>query len=195
MRLPNHQPSGWYGSRVDEAPSTRERALEGALALTRAGRSISLDATAAESGLSKPGLMHHFRTKEALMLALVDRVVDHWERELAARLPVPVEQADVGRRLRAYVDWTLSGHFDESDLVMLCDPRLRRPLLDRWTERMSPWLALPARLPLERRARFHAARMLADGAWFADATSTFPLADDERAHVRSIALDLLEDPS
>lgn len=180
--------------RVTTTP-TRERALQAALTLVRAERPVSLDTTAAESGLSKPGLMHHFRTKEALMLALVDHVVDHWERELTDRLAVPLADAGPRDRLRAYVDWALTGPFDESDLVMLGDPRLRRPLRERWTDRMAPWCSLPPGLPAAERARLDAARLLADGAWFADATSTFALPDDERGPVRALALDLLADPS
>jgi len=171
--------------------TAREAALEGGLRLARAGRPISLESTAAEAGISKPGLMHHFRTKEALMLALVDRVAQRWEDELTRRLGVPAAGAGPQDRLRSYIDWALTGHGDESDLVMLLDPRLREALTTRWVERLGPWLALPHGMPAEQRARLQAARLIADGAWFADASGALPLSDDERAHTRAIALALL----
>lgn len=169
----------------------RASALESALELARTGRPVSLDSVATEVGLSKTGLVHHFRTKEALMLALVDHVVDRWERELGRRLDRPVSEALPHQRMTAYVDWALSGDFDGSDLVIMLDPRLRGSLTARWAQRMEPWFSLPPGTPPGRRAHLQAARLLADGAWFADATGVHPLAPDERARTRTIALDLV----
>jgi AcrR family transcriptional regulator len=47
------------------------------LALLRRGVTVSLESAAQACGLSKPGLMHHFHTKQALMLALVDQATQH----------------------------------------------------------------------------------------------------------------------
>jgi AcrR family transcriptional regulator len=40
---------------------------------------LTLDAIARESGLSKGGVMHQFRTKEAVLKALLERQMDHFE--------------------------------------------------------------------------------------------------------------------
>lgn len=173
--------------------ASRALILDGALETLRAGGTVSLESAARRAGLSKPGVMHHFRTKEALMLALVDRVMDGWEEQMTRRLPGPAQSAPVAHRLRAYLDWCLSGQIDEADLVMLTDPRLREPLKARWAERMRPWIALPEDMAPERRARLLAVRLIADGAWFADATVVLGLAPDERARVRALAEDLLEE--
>ncbi|GAA2813738.1 TetR/AcrR family transcriptional regulator [Saccharopolyspora taberi] len=173
--------------------NSRDQLLGLALEVLRSGGTVSLDSVARQAGLTKPGLMHHFRTKEALMLALVDHVIDCWERELADRLPGPLAEAPAHERIRAYFDLALSGTADEADLVMLADPRLRRQLTARWKERLGPWVELPADLPPGERARLTAVRLLADGAWFADATRTFALDDDERARVRALAREMLED--
>lgn len=127
------------------------------------------------------------------MLALVDHVVDAWERELAARLPRPLTQASPRERIRAYLDWALSGSFDVGDLVMLADPRLRDRLTSRWVERLAPWVELPADLPVDIRVRLISVRLMADGAWLADATDVFPLPADERTRIRAIAHRLMED--
>ncbi len=68
--------------------NARHRILDGALELLRAegGGTITLDATAKQVGLTKPGLMYHFPTKEALMLAVVDHVAERWEALLQQRL-------------------------------------------------------------------------------------------------------------
>jgi AcrR family transcriptional regulator len=171
--------------------SSRDRVLGGALELLRSGGTISLESAARHVGLSKPGVMYHFRTKEALMLALVDRVMDGWEEQMARRLPAPAEQVPARERLRAYLDWCLSGEFDETDLVMLTDPRLRGTLKERWAARVAPWVALPGDLPAEDRDRLLTVRLIADGAWFADASGILPLDPDERVRVRAVADALL----
>lgn len=171
--------------------SSHDRILGGALELLRAGGTVTLESTARRVGLSKPGVMYHFRTKEALMLALVDRVMDGWDVQMARRLPGPPEQVPAEERLRAYLDWCLSGEVDETDLVMLTDQRLRATLKERWVARMTPWVDLPEDLAVERRSRLLAVRLLADGVWFADAAGVFVPGPQERARVRAVADELL----
>jgi AcrR family transcriptional regulator len=172
--------------------SAKEQILTGALAMLQAGSTVSLESAARQAGLTKPGVMYHFPTKEALMLALLDRVVDGWERDLAERLPVPVEEAPPGVRIRAYLGWALDCDVDPSDLVMFADPRLRAQLTTRWVERMRPWLELPPDLPPDVRARLAAVRLIAEGTWFAEALCAFPLEGASRDHLRDLALNLLE---
>ena len=76
-------------------PTTRERILEALRAvLARGGASaVTLESVAAEAGLSKGGLLYHFRTKEALYAGLlaeseadvVVQMADRMERMSAAR--------------------------------------------------------------------------------------------------------------
>ncbi|MBC7576530.1 MAG: TetR/AcrR family transcriptional regulator [Tardiphaga sp.] len=60
---------------------SRNAALEAALAtIARDGPGrLTLDAIARESGLSKGGLMHQFRTKDAVLKALLDRQVAYFQ--------------------------------------------------------------------------------------------------------------------
>lgn len=66
-------------------PSRSERSRNAALeaALTIIARDgpgrLTLDAIARESGLSKGGLMHQFRTKDAVLKALLERQVEYFE--------------------------------------------------------------------------------------------------------------------
>jgi AcrR family transcriptional regulator len=60
---------------------SRNAALEAAIVIIARdgpGR-LTLDAIARESGLSKGGVMHQFRTKEAVLKALLDRQMAHFE--------------------------------------------------------------------------------------------------------------------
>lgn len=170
---------------------TRRNILEAALAVLRDGESVTLDSVARSVGMTKPGLMYHFPSKEALMLGVVDHVALRWEEQLRAILGRVPEDAGAADRIRAYVEFALSGACDSSDLAVLGDPRLRAPLAERWTSRLAPWVELPADLPEPARSRLTAARLLADGAWFADATDVFALNAAERAGIRAVAAELL----
>lgn len=172
---------------------TRDQIIDSSLRLLRQGDTVSLESAAREAGLTKPGLMYHFRTKEALMLGLVDAVIDQWVVELSARLGDTPEQATATDRVTAYLRWTLERDFDASDLVMLTDPRLREPLTDRWSERFGPWFAVPDGASAALRGRLAAVRLLADGIWFASATDILPPAQDELETIRTAAVSLLED--
>ncbi|SDK95383.1 transcriptional regulator, TetR family [Glycomyces sambucus] len=172
--------------------SARPQILDGAIAMLRAGESLSLESAAKHAGLTKPGLMYHFPTKEALMVALVDRVVDDWEHEVAAQLDGPLDAAAPAERIGAYLEWALKGEADLSDLVMFADPRLCERLTARWSERMRPWLTVPDGLPAPERARLSAVRLIADGLWFADAMDNLPPDAQEREALRGLARSLLE---
>ncbi|OAN37380.1 TetR/AcrR family transcriptional regulator [Mycolicibacterium iranicum] len=174
-------------------PSSATTILDTARTILDDGATVSLDSVAQAAGLTKPGLMYHFPTKSALMDALVDHVVDSQERELSNYLAVPVELATPRQRLGAYVRWALQSQHRRSDLVMLSDPRLADRMLARWTERFHRWVEVSPDAPAAERARLHAARLLADGAWLADSSRTFPLRKDERPQVLSVALQLLGD--
>ena len=172
--------------------ATRTEILDRALALVRAGRAVSLESAAGAAGLTKPGLMYHFPTKQALMTALVDHLVDDYARAFRARLP----EGSVGtieQRLGAYVDWAFTATIDRTDLVMFTDPRLRDELTARWCERLAEWVDVPEDLPAERRARLLSARLIADGSWFADASGIFPLAAAERRGAWSVARSLIDE--
>ena len=173
--------------------TTRDAILSGALELLNSGGTVSLESAARHVGLSKPGVMHHFRTKEALMLALVDRVAEGWNLELSRRLGSPVEDAPVALRLRTYLEWCLTGDFDEADLVMLSDPRLRQPLLARWVERMAMWVEVPEDLPpgaagLPDRGAAHRGGSLVRGRY-----RRLPPDPELRAGIRAITERLLKD--
>jgi len=191
---------------VSETPraSSRSTILDCVVALIRSGGTVSLESAARAAGLTKPGLMYHFPTKEALMTGLVDHVIDGYVRVFHAHLPAaepdrdpaaPIPVPTPEQRLSAYVDWAFSAEIDQSDLVVFTDPRLRGHLTARWTERLQEWVDVPGDLPPERRARLLAARLIADGSWFADASGVLPLTGAERHSVWTVARDLIEETS
>jgi AcrR family transcriptional regulator len=79
---------------------SRNAALEAAtriIARDGPGR-LTLDAIARESGLSKGGVMHQFRTKEAVLKALLERQMEHFE-EFSTRYMAKVSETSANPNL------------------------------------------------------------------------------------------------
>lgn len=62
---------------------------------------IRLDAVAVEAGVSKGGLLHHFRSKQALLEGVLERLVERFEAEL------PPSGSPPGSFARAWLDTTI----------------------------------------------------------------------------------------
>lgn len=167
--------------------ATQKEVLDHAVAVLRRGDVLTLDSVAREAGMTKAGIVHHVGTKQGLMRAVVDHIVDRWEVEL---LQLAGPDADGQARLRAYVEHAFTGTFDASDLAVLADPNLRERMRQQWITRLTPWLGTPADSG-PRPAGELAARLLADGAWFNQALGVPVVDDSERPALRRLALGLL----
>lgn len=167
---------------------TKPELLDSAITVLQRGENLTIDAVAREAGLSKPGIVHHFPTKEALTVAVVDRIIDRWESGLRARATDDASSID---KLRAYVDYALTETFDPSDLALLADVNLRDRLCTLWAQRLDPWFGNHIEADPASRASLRAARLLADGAWFNAALGIPTVRDDERTVLRVIAIQLV----
>ncbi|MCG5218995.1 TetR/AcrR family transcriptional regulator [Streptosporangium sp. KLBMP 9127] len=85
-----------------DADRTRRALLDAAAAAIRAhGPGVSLDAVAREAGVSKGGLLHHFRTKDTLLVGMVEE----WTARFDAAVQRHVDPDDdrPGRLCRAHI--------------------------------------------------------------------------------------------
>ncbi|RUP82332.1 TetR family transcriptional regulator [Glutamicibacter protophormiae] len=163
--------------------TTKTEILDSALEVLRSGGTLTIDAVARAVGITKPGVVHHFPTKETLTVAVTEHLLDGWEEELAARAGDRTEPVD---RLRAYVELTLLGEMDVADVALVADLRLREKLAALWSARMSSWfgeLDAPALV---------AARLMADGAWIDRSLGLLDLDASRRSAVAGVALELIE---
>lgn len=118
-------------------PSAKERILAAAAQLSHdcGAGNLSLDAIAAEAGVSKGGLLYHFPNKTSLMRALVSQSVAAFEGELeeASRA---CRSSDVETFLSAYVRLTVEHQAtkrpDPAGMLaaMAEDPELLKPVKD-----------------------------------------------------------------
>jgi AcrR family transcriptional regulator len=70
---------------------------------------LTLEAAASEAGLSKGGVLYHFPSRDALVAAMVSRIIEQFDQDIASYLPEPgtPEAGRPGAYARAYVRATL----------------------------------------------------------------------------------------
>jgi AcrR family transcriptional regulator len=123
---------------------SRNAALEAAIAIIARdgpGR-LTLDAIARESGLSKGGVMHQFRTKEAVLKALLERQMVHFEQfstSYMAKVSETSTNPNLATQLATVREAALSPNSAALALVaaMVENPRLMALPREREMERMA----------------------------------------------------------
>lgn len=95
---------------------TKRALLDGAArAVIKHGVGASLDAIARESGVSKGGLLHHYPTRDELLVALaVDLAEGFWN---AVQAQIDPADLQPGRLLRAYVRTNFAEFTDRAQAV------------------------------------------------------------------------------
>ena len=142
--------------------------------------SVTLDAVSGASGVSKGGLLHHFPTKNALLDALFESLLERFDADIEERMRVdPVSH---GRFTRAYLlavadiqdDREDSRHWAQVTIAMLAEPRLRQ----RWRE----WVQARADeyVGTDSSVDAQIVRFAADGLWLSDTTESHDLGPAER---------------
>lgn len=189
--------------------------LDAAEAHLGADGTLSLDSAARAAGVTKPGLMYHFATKEQLLTAILDRLADRYEREMADAVSaltgmasaettgagaapassVPADrviaEATASQRFLAYLGWACRAPLSPADLVIFADPKLRVALTERWRDQLDRWLDVPAGTPSDRRRQLLAVRLMADGLWFDRASGLLETTAAEADSLHAFAQELL----
>src|ERR1700689_5308590 len=104
-------------------PSSRTKILQAAVRVTeRHGITVlTLEAAAEEAGLTKPGLMYHFHTRDDLLMAIQRYLVETWEEQLLTELGKPLEQSTSQERAAAYARVNARGSASKADLAFMVE--------------------------------------------------------------------------
>jgi AcrR family transcriptional regulator len=145
-------------------PTARRRLLEAAATVARRDgpRAVTLDAVAAEAGVSKGGLLYHFPTKDALVEALIEDWLDRFEEE--------IEQGAGDRGwARSYAQAIGGRSADEraTDIALMVAVASGPWELDEVSRRYAAWqkrVVEAAPDPVDATI----VRLAADGLWLAD---------------------------
>ncbi|WP_214410506.1 TetR/AcrR family transcriptional regulator [Sphaerisporangium fuscum] len=172
----------------------RDRILDAAERTLVAGGAdaIRLDAVAKEAGVSKGGLLHHFRSKQALVEGVLERLVDRFEAEL------PPPGSPPGAFTRAYLTATIPdadtpalGHADQVSVAVLAGmsggPEVLAALRHRyesWQRRVEDDGLDPALATL--------VRLAVDGWWTARLLDLAPPHGDLHVQVRARLIEMID---
>ncbi|WP_407565136.1 TetR family transcriptional regulator [Streptomyces sp. 184] len=177
-------------------PSSRTQILEAAVRVVeRAGiTALTLDAAAAEAGLTKPGLMYHFPNRDALLVAIQRHLTETLDRHLRTELGKPYEEATPRERAAAYARCCgQSG--GTADFAFMVASATRPELARLWDELADRWAPEPAGPdPDPEAVDLFLARLAADGLWLFHATAQSTLAPGVAEAVRR-RLAALTDPA
>ncbi len=148
---------------------------------------LTLEATAAEAGLSKGGVLYHYPTRDALVAGMVDRIIEEFDQDIVRTMD---GLAGPGRFARAYVRATVAPSSNRPDredrlgaaliAAAAAEPALLEPLqlaAQRWQARLEddgldPTLATVLRLAC-------------DGLWLCDLFGLAPPAPALRATIET----------
>jgi AcrR family transcriptional regulator len=167
--------------------ATRDRLLDAAerVLLEQGLTGLTLDAVAATAGTSKGGLLYHFRTKDALVVGLVERLGAVFEAELeqaASRgrsiVDVSLCVPDLGDEEQTLVR-ALLAVLRSSDSVEALQPAVQR-LFGRWQELLTEELGDPVLA--------ETVRLVGDGLYLGALVGARPPSADRIAEVRALLL-------
>lgn len=143
---------------------------------------VTLDAVALETGMTRAGLLYHFPSREALILATHEHLTRSWEQELEASAGNTSDRTTDAERHAAYIN-TCARAARRVELLLILESSDNRQLGDLWQQVIDRW-APPA--PIGNDAaeldRF-ISRLAADGLWIHEALSSRPLPEQLRKRI------------
>ena len=154
------------------------------------GGDITYDAVAREAGLTKAGLMYHFPSKDAMMIAIIEHVIGRWQHELQDALGIPLEESTLEQRVRAFVQFTGTGGATPGEFAVFSEAVRRPGLSAPWLDYLQTWFAvdggdLPDATPLLL------VWLAANGLWIAESTGILTLDDTRREALVAALLAIL----
>jgi AcrR family transcriptional regulator len=161
---------------------TRAKLLDAASAVIRRDgpQALTLDAVAAEAGVSKGGLLYHFKSKRELLDALVARWLDDFQDDI---------DAESGGFARRYVAASDGAKAEEAGMLaaLVADPQVLATVRDRhraWQDQVVAEGGDPVDATV--------ARLAADGLWLADLLGVAPPEGELRERVLARLLELCD---
>jgi AcrR family transcriptional regulator len=155
-------------------PSRRTQLLDAAVAVVRreGAAALTLDAVAAEAGVSKGGVLYHFASKRALIDGLLNRWLDAFEAQLTGDdlLAAYVRACDLSRSGSDYnaSEFGMLAAMIEEPAVLA----VARARNAEWMERILAGVADPTDAWM--------VRLAADGLWYSDLLGIAPPRGEDR---------------
>ena len=165
---------------------TQRRLLDvaGELVTESGVMALTLDAVAKRAGVSKGGLLHHFPSKHALLMAMVEDISSRFMGQVAERAGRDPDAH--GRSARAYVRTVVDE--PESEIrrwgALSAAFMSDSSLMEGWRARLAE-LRTVDMAEADDPVGLMVARLAADGLWLADVCGLYGIDDDMRRRISS----------
>ncbi|WMJ69324.1 TetR/AcrR family transcriptional regulator [Stenotrophomonas sp. 24(2023)] len=166
--------------------SKRTRILDAAIAvINREGvHAVTFESVAAESGLTRGGLLYHFPSRQALLRGIDEHLVQQWEASMEQLLGKAAGDATAHERYQAFV--RVSAHSaTRAELVFMLESADPDRDAAPWAGAMQRWApAAPSATDSDAAVLDDfVARLAADGLWIYEAMYHGKLDDAVRARL------------
>jgi AcrR family transcriptional regulator len=149
--------------KAQSAAATHDRLIQAAIDViqNQGIERLTLDAVAKEAQVSKGGLLYHFASKEALVISIIQYLMDDFDTAIVHELNLDDTPESPGRWLRAYVKATFNYTNLPTTLVgnllsaVTLNPELLKPVqsrFDGWQQKFQVSGLDPVRANLVRLA-------------------------------------------
>ena len=144
--------------------SKRDRIITGALELAHCDGfdSLTFDTLAEHVGLSRGGVIYHFRTKNELLEGIAAAFLERWRTEALAALGGPLEEASRTERIEALTRSVLDGEILPGEVsFMLSATPQAETIKNAWDVLRDEWIGEVGELTAMQRV----ALLAVDGWW------------------------------
>lgn len=171
--------------------SSRTEILDAAIRVvdTAGGADITYQSVARAAGLTKAGLMYHFPTKDSMMLAVIEHVIERWQTELQAVLAVPLAESTLAERIHAFVLFAGEGGVTEGEFVVFSEAVRRPELSGPWLEYLHTWFSFGDGVDT---TSLLLVWLAANGLWIAESTGVLTIKPAQRTALVAQLLGLTE---
>jgi len=175
--------------------SNRTRILDAAVrVINRDGvRAVTFESVSTESGLTRGGLLYHFPSREALLRAIDEHLVQGWEASMQQLLAVPASESSAVERHAAYLRVSAQSA-TRAELIFMLESVEPDTDVAPWSEAMARWAPPPPRPGETDPAAWDnfIARLAADGLWVYEGMYNGKIAEDVRTGVVKRLLAMLQ---
>jgi AcrR family transcriptional regulator len=164
-----------------------------AVVLERGASHVTLEAVAERAGLSKGGVLYHFQNKEAMLAALVERMVRTFTAVVEEKRRLL--GGDPSRALEAHVEavFSMGDQMNDAACALLpalaSNPVLLEPLRALYREHHRELAA--SRVGQDQAA---IVSLALDGLWLMDMFQISPLAPADEARIKALLLRMASEP-
>lgn len=177
-------------NKTAQSDHTRNAILDAAnrVLIEKGAECFTLESVAAEAGVSKGGLLYHYRSKNELITGMMARSIDRVDAALAEEL----ERAD-GDYLKAYIRASFRTTADPARVsraiqaAIVRDPALLNPLRERF-ERMQREIEQKASTP----ELGLLVRLAMDGLWYSEVNQFAPPDQGQREKLQTLLIEIVQ---